>query len=281
MNWGDAACMFNWIMLVVLAVHDLERTAQRLGDWFCLRFSSYGRPFPGAIHCLAHTDFGFLELSTVEDYRQITKTDLGRMLADFLEKNEGVFSAALETRDIWKVAENCRKEGASVSTPKRSETVLNFRRTEGSPVQISDSSSVGAGEQERHTDREEVQKYFGLKLTPVETIPLPLPPCFRQWPVCADRRDGCRSPGRGCGLLDDCRHPGTDPVPGGGSGPCSGENLLEKGFGAVYMDGPFPSDRAHVPGCSWADPFLALSGMLSFVAVIAVAWLLYVHRMEG
>src|SRR5690606_32096217 len=73
MNWGDAACMFNWIMLVVLAVHDLERTAQRLGDWFCLRFSSYGRPFPGAIHCLAHTDFGFLELSTVEDYRQITK----------------------------------------------------------------------------------------------------------------------------------------------------------------------------------------------------------------
>lgn len=73
MNWGDAACMFNWIMLVVLAVHDLDRTAQRLGDWFCLRFSSYGRPFPGAIHCLAHTDFGFLELSTVEDYRQITK----------------------------------------------------------------------------------------------------------------------------------------------------------------------------------------------------------------
>src|SRR5690606_10343501 len=129
----------------------------------------------------------------------------------------------------------------------------NLRRTEGSPVQISDSSSVGAGEQERHTDREEVQKYFGLKLTPVETIPLPLPPCFRQWPVCADRRDGCRSP-RGCGLL--CCPPGTDPVPGGGSGPCSGENLLEKGFGAVYMDGPFPSDRAHVPGCSWADPFL-------------------------
>lgn len=164
MNWGDAACMFNWIMLVVLAVHDLERTAQRLGDWFCLRFSSYGRPFPGAIHCLAHTDFGFLELSTVEDYRQITKTDLGRMLADFLEKNEGVFSAALETRDIWKVAENCRKEGASVSTPKRSETVLNFRRTEGSPVQISDSSSVGAGEQERHTDREEVQEVFWIEI---------------------------------------------------------------------------------------------------------------------
>jgi hypothetical protein len=58
-------------------------------------------------------------------------------------------------------------------------------------------------------------------------------------------------PWEGLGLLGDFRYPGTDPVPGGGSGPCSGEDLLlEKGFGAVYMAGQFPGNRAPGPGCS-------------------------------
>jgi hypothetical protein len=118
MNWEECRVLVQ-LDHIVLAVHDLDRAAQRLNEWFHLRFSPYGRPFPGAIHRLAHTAFGFLELITVEDHRLITKTNLGRMLADFLRKNEGVFSTALETWDIWKVAEHCRKEGASVSTFKR------------------------------------------------------------------------------------------------------------------------------------------------------------------
>ncbi len=152
------------------------------------------------------------------------------------------------------------------------------RRTEGSPVQISDSSSVGAGEQERHTDREEVQKYFGLKLTPVETIPLPLPPCFRQWPVCADRRDGCRSPG---GAVAFCAVPPVltlfqEAVPAHVQGRISLRRALEQFTWPV---------RSLVTGLLSpvvlrADPFLVLSGMLSFVAVIGVAWLLHVQRLD-
>ncbi len=182
---------------VVIAVHDLDRVARRLNEWFNLRFSPYGRPFPGAVNRLAYTVFGFLELITVEDFLLITKTNLGRTLADFLREREGVFSTALETLDIWKVAETCRREGAPVSTPKRKKigNGLSFWMSALSikePWLIHyDWTKITFGKPRIHTVRskypilhhvglasengvqlaEKYSKYFGLKSTSVETIP--------------------------------------------------------------------------------------------------------------